>query len=74
MFGLETNQKEPFSYDIEKQIRKDKKKAEEILNRLSKNENEIAKILKTECNDKNLTILLDGYKAAPKVIQRIQKR
>lgn len=74
MFGLEDNQKEPFAYDIEKQIRKDEKKAKEILARLSEHENEISSILKKESNDKDLKILLEAYRAMPKVIQRIQKR
>lgn len=74
MFGLEDNQKEPFAYDIEKQIRKDAKNTKEILTRLSDNHNEIAKILKTESNDQDLAILLEAYKRAPIVVNRIQKR
>jgi len=74
MFGLEDKQKEPFAYDIEKQFRKDEKKSKEILTRLSEHENEVAGLLRKESNDKDLKILLEGYKALPKVIQKIQKR
>jgi len=74
MFGLEEKQKEPFAYDIEKQIRKDEKKAKEILARLSENENEIEGLLRKESNDKDLKILLDAYKKAPGVIKKIQKK
>ena len=73
MFGLEQNQKEPFAYDIEKQLRTDAKKSKELLKRLADHEQEITTLLKKESKDSNLKILLEGYKAIPKVIKRIQK-
>jgi uncharacterized protein YjgD (DUF1641 family) len=76
MFGLEDKQKEPFIYDIEKEIRNKPERKKEILDRIAKHEQEIKEILRKGGNEKefkDLKMLLEGYEALKKVIGRIKK-
>jgi|GEM_PF-1893830 transcription termination factor NusB len=76
MFGLEDKQKQPFQYDIEKEIKNKPEKAKEILKKIEEHETEIKEILRKGENSKEfdeLKKLLEGYESLKVVIGRIQK-
>ena len=76
MFGLEDKQKEPFQYDIEKEIKNKPERAKEILTRITEHEKEIQDVLRSGEDKKefdDLKKLLEGYEALKVVIERIHK-
>ena len=77
MYGLE-KKKQPlkFNFDLEVEIEKKPKRAEEILEKAHKNSLEIKASLKKGGKTKdldNLGIVLQGYTALEKVINKIGK-
>lgn len=77
MYGLEQNQKEPFTYDLEKEIKNNPKRKKEILDRIQNHENEIKTLLREGNKSKefkDLETLVHGYGALKKVLNRMDKK
>lgn len=73
MYGLEKNPKE-FHFDLEDEMKKDPKKAQNTLKKIDTNISEIKKDLKSGKKEDKLGILLHGYSALQKVLKRIIKK
>ncbi len=77
MYGLEKKAKGPFEFDLEADLKKDPNKAHQLLKIAESNIHEIKGMLRhgaeTEDFD-NLGILLHGYSALQKVLNKISKK
>jgi hypothetical protein len=76
MFGLEKENKQLFQFDLEAAVKKNPKKAKELLEKTNNRCMEIKKILKEGSNKKtieSLGVLLHGYTSLSKVINKIGK-
>jgi hypothetical protein len=72
MYGLEKGKEEIFKYDLEADLKKDSKKAKETIADIEHKIHECKDAIKKGNTPKdidNLTILLNGYTAAKKVLQ-----
>lgn len=77
MFGLEDYKKKAFQFDLELDLKKQPKKMKEILSKAQANMQEIKNCLKEGQKDKedldNLGVLLHGYSALEKVLNKVAK-
>lgn len=77
MYGLEKKPKAPFEFDLEKELRTDPAKTKLILKMVEERVQEVKKHLRegTASEDfDNYGILLHGYAALQKVINRIERK
>ena len=76
MFGLEKKRKAPFQFDLEKDLKKDKKMRDELLKTIEHRSNELKAMLRDGSASEDFDkcgILLHGYAALTKVIDRVVK-
>ncbi len=76
MFGLEKKRKPPFEFDLEKDLRHNKKKCKEVLVTIEQRMEDLKKELREGSESENfeqLGILLHGYTALHKVIDKLSK-
>ena len=76
MFGLEKKKRKPFEFDLEKEIKKDKKKKKEVLLEVEKKSQALKESLRDGTAQDNFDqcgILLQGYAALNKVVDRISR-
>ncbi|MEM7174888.1 MAG: DUF5398 family protein [Chlamydiota bacterium] len=76
MFGLEKKGKQPFEFDLEKELKSDPKRKEKLLDHFATRTKELKSLLregKAEENFDQCGLLLQGYAALTKVINRIGK-
>ena len=74
MFDLEKKPDEPFAFDLEADIKKDPKKAKEMLDDIQKRRSELKNLLRegAETDDfDEYGVLLHGYAALERVLKRI---
>jgi hypothetical protein len=74
MFGLEKQPGEKFAFDLEKEIKQNKNRGKEILDKVEKRILEVKKQLREGANEKDfdqLGILLHGYTALQKVLRKV---
>ncbi len=77
MFGLEKKQKMLFEFDLEKDLKKDKGKKQEMTKTVETKIQEIKNILRQGAASEDFDsygILLHGYAALQKVISRIDAK
>ena len=75
MYGLE-KEKKPFQFDLEVELKKDSKKAKQILDEIENNIAGIKKEIQSGTKSKeidDLGVLLQGYTSAKKVISKALK-
>lgn len=75
MFGLEKNSYKPFEFDLEKELKKDKKKVEQTRKLADGKINQIKEILRKsegESDFENLGVILHGFTALEKVLDKIE--
>ena len=73
MYGLE-KEKKPFQFDLEVELKKDGKKAKETLDKVEHRINEVKNEIRKGHKSKELDdmgILLQGYNALKKVLQKV---
>jgi hypothetical protein len=73
MFGMEKKTRKLFEFDTEKELRKDDKKRKEFFEHIEKQSNELKAALregKASENYEQCGILLQGYAALSKVMER----
>lgn len=77
MFGLEKKKRAPFEFDLEKQLKSDKKMRDDLIKVVDTRSNSLKKLLRegsaTEDFDK-YGILLHAYAALTRIINRIAKK
>ena len=73
MFGLEKKGNKPFEFDLEKELKKDEKRKKEVLDQIEKRTLELKEALREGRASENFDqcgVLLQGYAALGKVINR----
>lgn len=76
MFGLDKKKKAPFEFDLEKELREDKKKRGALMDLVDSRTNELKGLIREGAGSKNFDkygILLHGYAALSKVINKASK-
>ena len=75
MFGLEKKRKKPFEFDLQKELKKDKKRKEilELIETKTQSLKEALRSGKASENFDQCGIVLQGYASLTKVINRIEK-
>lgn len=77
MYGLEKNPKKTFEFDLEKDLKKDPSKVKELLKGTESKIHEIKSQLREGSKGAeldNLGVLLHGYTALQKVLNRLTKK
>jgi hypothetical protein len=76
MYGLEKKPGEKFAFDLEKEMKDNPNRAQEILKKVETRIHEMKKLLREGASDKDfdrLGVLLHGYSALQKVLKKIAK-
>jgi len=77
MYGLESGKKQLFQFDLEVDIKKNPKKAKELLEKTNSRCQEMKKLMKAGGSKKELEnwgTLLHGYTSLSKVLSKIAKQ
>lgn len=76
MYGLEKKPNNKFSFDLEKEINDNPKRAKEILKDVEENIHEIKNLLRKGASERDfdhLGIMLQGYASVQKVLKKATK-
>ena len=78
MFGLENKKpEEPFQFDLEEDLKKDPKKAAELLKVVEERTGKLKNLLREGAENEDFDdygVLLHGYAALEKVLKKISKK
>jgi hypothetical protein len=77
MFGLEKKPKAPFEFDLEKELKRDHNKLKELLDKVSKQKQELKTNLRTGTDKKDYEeggILLQAFEALETVLKRFSSK
>ena len=77
MFGLEKKEKEPFEFDLEKELNSDSAKQASLTQSIEERVQEIKSFLRTGTDTSqfdNYGVLLHGYSALLRVLNRIASK
>lgn len=76
MFGLGKKKKAPFEFDLEKELREDKDRRKKLMELIDSRTIELKKLIREEPGSEHFDqygILLHGYAALSKVINKVSK-
>jgi len=75
MYGLEKKPGEKFAFDLEKEIKENKTRGKELVEKAEKRISELKKHLREGANEKEfdkLGVLLHGYTSLQKVLRKVK--